>query len=202
VSGTSGEASEDPRERTGRLVRAARRGDLGAFDELIRRFQRQATAVAYRLLNHREDALEVVQDAFLRAFEKLETLSQPEQFRPWLMRIVTNLALNRRRSRALRTTVPLDAAGRDGDDAHARRALPDPRTASPVQVASGEELRDKIAEAIEQLPPMQRQALVLFSLAGLPQKDVAEQLGCSVQAVKWHVFAARKTLKEKFRDYL
>ena len=185
----------------GRLVRAAVRGDLGAFDVLVARYQRQATAVAYRLLSNRDDAMEVTQDAFLKSFDKLKTLSKPNRFGPWLMRIVSNLALNRRRSRALRRAASLDAPL---DDAEGRgeRNLPDPRASSPMEIASSRELKEKIAAAIEELPEMQRQALVLFSIAKLPQKEVARQLGCSVQAVKWHVFTARKKLKETFKEYL
>jgi len=94
----------------GRLVQEARRGDLASFDLLVGCFQRQATAVAFRLLNNMDDAMEVTQDAFLNAYDKLGTLSAPKQFGPWLLRIVSNLALNRRRSRALRSAVPLEAA--------------------------------------------------------------------------------------------
>ncbi len=63
-------------------------------------------------------------------------------------------------------------------------------------------MRRLIGESIEELPEMQRQALVLFSIAELPQKEVASMLGCSVEAVKWHVFTARKKLKDKLKDYL
>ena len=63
-------------------------------------------------------------------------------------------------------------------------------------------MKDLLAEAIERLPNMQRQSLVLFSIEQLPQKEIAEMLGCSIEAVKWNVFAARKKLKEQFKDYL
>src|SRR5205085_5748201 len=79
-----------------------------AFDELIRRYQRQSVAVSYRLLGNTNDALEVTQDAFLKAFTSLATLEQPEAFRGWLMRIVSNLSLNYRRSRKVRAQLPLD----------------------------------------------------------------------------------------------
>jgi RNA polymerase sigma-70 factor (ECF subfamily) len=69
-------------------------------------------------------------------------------------------------------------------------------------VASGKEVQQMLGEFIDELPDMQRQALVLFSLQKMPQKEVAEVLGCSVEAVKWHVFTARKKLKERLRDHL
>src|ERR1700720_2087129 len=76
------------------LVGKALAGDRGAFDELIRRYQRQAVAVSYRLLGNTHDALEVSQDAFLKAFSSLATLQKPDAFGGWLMRIVSNLSLN------------------------------------------------------------------------------------------------------------
>lgn len=185
----------------GELVRAARRGDLGAFEVLVGRYQRQATAVAYRLLNNREDAMDVVQDAFLKAYERLASLSQPGRFGPWLLRIVSNLSLNFRRARALRRSESLDG-GDGGDDSHGRLNRPDPHAADPPSLASADEMGRLLARAIEELPHMQRQALVLFSIEKMPQKDIAELLGCSVEAVKWHVFTARKKLKERFKDYL
>lgn len=183
------------------LVGAVLRGQLSAFDVLVERYQRQATAVAYRLLNNRDDAMEVVQDAFLRAYEKLDSLSHPERFAGWFMRTVSNLALNRRRSRALRRGASLEELAEAGEG---RGGLvpPDPRASSPEEVAAAGDLRRLIGEGIDELPEMQRQALVLFSIAKLPQKEVASLLGCSVEAVKWHVFTARKKLKDKLKDYL
>jgi len=184
-----------------RCVGSALRGDLAAFDELVERYQRRATAVAYRLLNNRDDAMEVVQDAFMKAFDKLTSLSCPRRFGPWLMRIVSNLALNRRRSRALRRAASLEQIA-DGREGRGDLSLLDGRAESPEAAASAREVRRLIAQGIEELPDVQRQALVLFSIGKMPQKDVAEMLGCSVEAVKWHVFTARKKLKEQLKDYL
>jgi len=184
----------------GELVRSAKRGDLGAFEMLVERYQRRATAVSYRLLSNREDAMDVVQDSFLKAFDKLDTLSQPGRFGPWLMRIVSNLSLNFRRSRALRKTDTLDNP--DDDLAHGRDSRPDPSMPEPSEQVSAKEVAKLLDRAIRRLPEMQRQALVLFSIEKLPQKEIAGMLGCSVEAVKWHVFSARKKLKEQFKDFL
>ncbi|MFP4105459.1 MAG: RNA polymerase sigma factor [Phycisphaerae bacterium] len=183
------------------LVRAARKGDLSAFDALVARHQRKATAVAYRLLNHREDALEVTQDALLKAFDKLNTLSKPARFSAWLMRIVSNLALNKRRSRALRYTASLDVQA-ENDEGRGEMNRPDPRVARPDQNVSAGDVQAIIDRTLENLPDMQRQALLLFTMEKLPQKEIAELLQCSVEAVKWHVFSARKKLKEALQDYL
>src|SRR3954469_9014646 len=90
-----------------KLVEAAQRGDRKAFDELIRKYQKQAVSVSYKLLGNTNDALEVTQDAFLKAYTSLKTLEKPGAFGGWLMRIVSNLSLNYRRSRTTRKSVPL-----------------------------------------------------------------------------------------------
>src|SRR5947207_300832 len=93
----------------GDLVRQVVTGHQNrAFDDLIRRYQRQAVAVSYRLLGNTHDALEVTQDAFLKAFSSLASLQKPEAFGGWLMRIVSNLSLNYRRGRKSKSQLPLD----------------------------------------------------------------------------------------------
>jgi len=183
-----------------RLVAAARRGELSAFDTLVVRYQRQATAVAYRLLNNMDDALEISQDAFLRAYEKLASLDKTERFGPWLLRIVSNLALNKRRSRALRRGVSLDTAHDDEDGGPMQPV--DKSAVAPDEAASANDVRRLMNQVIAELPDMQRKALVMFCIEQLPQKDIAKTLECSVEAVKWHVFTARKKLKERLKDYM
>ncbi len=182
----------------GQLVFSVLGGDQGAFSELVRRYQRRASAVAYRLLNNRDDTLEVTQDAFLRAYDRLSTLENPERFGSWFLRILSNLALNRRRSRALRKMTSLDASYSDeeNDRANGARNPADRNMATPLEQVAGNDMRDRLRLAIDELPDIQKQALVMFSIEKMPQKEVAEILNCSVEAVKWHVFSARKKLKE------
>lgn len=186
----------------GELVHFVRRGDLTAFDELIRRYQRQATMIAWRLLSNRDDAMEVAQEAFLRAYGRLDSLTQPGHFGSWLLRIVVNLALNRRRGRALRRTASLDAAAKDDAQTTLGESCPDLCTPTPLQQATGHDLGQRLQRAIDELPEPQRRALILFSLEKLPQKQVAEILQCSVDMVKWNVYLARRRLKETLRDLL
>ena len=184
------------------LVADAIGGDADAFDTLVRRHQRRAVAVAYRLLGNVDDASDVAQDAFLRAFQRLEQLADPRRFAPWLMRIVGNLALNYRRSRAARAAVGLDDAG-DVADPAASRSYPSPGDESePVKPSEAVELQSAFDRALETLPEKQRTSLVLFSIAGLPQSEVARIMGCTVELVKWNVFQARKTMKDRLSDFL
>jgi RNA polymerase sigma-70 factor, ECF subfamily len=175
-------------------------GDTAAFDRLIEKYQRRAVAVSYRLLGNLDDALEVTQEAFLKAFRSLSSLEESKRFGAWLIRIVSNLSLNFRRGR--HPTLSL-ATHEEDDGAHAVRAneLSKLRTADhdPLEAS---EMQKAISAAIEGLPEQQRLALVLFALEAIPQKEVAAIMECSVEMVKWNVFQARKTLKEKLAGFL
>ena len=189
----------------GDLVIKTLDGQRSAFDELIRRYQRQAVAVSYRLLGNSHDALEVTQDAFLKAYSSLRTLQKPAAFGGWLMRIVSNLSLNYRRSRKTRSQLPLDDLLGPGDpqqiDAmHGSEWMA--ASGDPVRLLESQEMGRRLQEALNQLPEKQRQAIVLFTIQEMPQKEVAELLKCSVEAVKWHVFQGRKKLKELLKEHL
>jgi len=186
------------------LVRQACLGQPGAFDRLVERYQRRATSVAYRLLGNLHDALEVCQDAFIRAYQNLQTLRDASRFGPWLLRIVTNQSLNYRRDRAVggpRLSFE-DCIFPNERPREERVALPPHSDEQPGAELAATELGDIVHTAIAELPEQQRAALVLFSLEQLPQKQVAAIMGCSVEAVKWHVFQARKKLKVQLADYL
>jgi RNA polymerase sigma-70 factor (ECF subfamily) len=175
-------------------------GQTLAYDGLIEKYQRRAVAVAYRLLGNIEDAKDVCQEAFLRAFRSLASLQERERFGAWLMRIVTNLSLNYRRGR--RPSVSLTGGG-EGGGLEDRAVNLSPRgtcdAAAPLQEA---ETRQAVTAAIESLPEQQRLALILFAIERLPQKEIAEILDCSVEMVKWNVFQARKKLRETLGDYI
>ncbi|MGE0479273.1 MAG: RNA polymerase sigma factor [Phycisphaerae bacterium] len=186
------------------LIRRTRTGEPEAFDRLVERYQRRAVSVSYRLVGNLHDALEISQDAFVRAYRGLATLEDAQRFGAWFLRIVTNLSLNFRRSRATRgrtrsfeDCILDDQGGADElvADSPASEERPGARLAA-------RELSEIVQRALADLPEPQRVALVLFSIEQMPQKDVAEILGCSVEAVKWHVFAARKKLKERLADYV
>jgi RNA polymerase sigma-70 factor (ECF subfamily) len=188
----------------GSFVTKALAGDRGAFDELVRRYQRQAVAVAYRLLGNNHDSLEVTQDAFLKAYKSLASLQKPEAFGGWLLRIVSNLSLNYRRSRKSRKQLPLDDMLGSTDSGHAETGGSEwmARSGDPVRTLAGQELGDRLQAALKLLPEKQRLAILMFTVDELPQKDVAAALDCSVEAIKWHVFQGRKKLKELLKDQL
>lgn len=186
------------------LVEQTCAGERHAFDELIERYQRRATSVAYRLLGNLHDALEVCQEAFIRAYRNLDTLEDGRRFGPWLLRIVTNLSLNFRRDRhagGKRLSLE-DCILPDGQSRGEQIAAPAHAEDRPGAQLVARELADLVQAAIAELPDAQRTALVLFSIEQLPQKEVAEIMHCSVEAVKWHVFQARKRLRQRLAEFL
>lgn len=199
---------ENPGLEDARWVAEVLSGDHAGFEKLVRKYQRQAMVVSYRLLGNHEDAGDITQDAFVKAFRSLDTLERPAAFGGWLMRIVTNLSLNYRRGRRLRMAQPIEGAVADqlGSPAasdkpmrgHGSDSLA--QSGDPQRAVEGKELGEALQAALQQLPEKQRQALVLFTIQEMPQKEVADALGCSVEAVKWHVFQGRKKLRELLKD--
>ena len=185
------------------LVRRAQAGDCDAFADLVRLYQRRAVSVAYRLLGNIEDAGDVSQEAFVRAYRNLSQLDDASRFGPWLMRVVTNLSLNYRRARKSRAAGSIESV--EALSTSARNPATGRRVVGAVEDEHGplpQELQGAISRAMEQLPEKQRLALILFSVEGMLQKEVAEILECSVELVKWNVFQARQKLKEMLKAYL
>jgi RNA polymerase sigma-70 factor (ECF subfamily) len=193
---------DNPGPLDARAVTRALSGDLVAFDELVKRYQRRAVAVAYRLIGDSHDAWDVAQDAFVRAYRSLGTLQDRERFGPWLMRIVSNLSLNYRRSRKTAAAAPLDLSLEAAEGF--RRATGEGSFTSPApdEGADAEDLAEAIRRAMLRLPEKQRMALTLFSVEGMSQKEVAEIMDCSIELVKWNVFQARKQLKKMLASFL
>ncbi|GMV98536.1 MAG: RNA polymerase sigma factor [Phycisphaerae bacterium] len=193
--------TEDTGRRDADLVRAAIAGDNRSFGRLVEAYQRPAVSKAYRLLGNSEDAAEVVQEAFLRAYRALARLKEPARFGPWLMRIVSNLSLNARRSRKTSQTLMLEEE-RGTDGLTSGEGEPVVASFGPDAEAQGREMQRLLDEALAELPEKQRLSLVLFTIEGWAQKDIAEYLECSLENVKWNVFQARKRLREKLGELL
>jgi RNA polymerase sigma-70 factor (ECF subfamily) len=177
---------------TERLVEAATDGDRTAFDQLVRLYQQRAMQVAVGMLGDVNDAAEAVQAAFVRAFLSIGKLREPKSFESWLLRIAANTAINHRR-----------AAGRRAE-IHSARSSPIQagHQSDPEQAVAAKELKETIRQAMSKLSKNETMAITLFGLQDLPQIKVAEIMGCSTEAVRWHVFRARRKLKVLLREYL
>jgi RNA polymerase sigma-70 factor (ECF subfamily) len=175
-----------------RLVESSSQGNRDAFDELVGLYQRRAMQVALAVLSNADEAAEAVQAGFVKAYLGIEKLKEPKKFEIWLLRIISNTAISQRK-----------AAGRRAEAAKAADCpRQENRTFSPAQTADTKELRAAIQRAMLRLSKKEAKAITLFGLEDLSQKQVAEIMGCSVQAVRWHVFRARQKLKVLLRKYL
>ncbi len=175
-----------------RLVWASRAGDRAAFDRLVLLYQRQAVGLAFGILGNRDDAAEVAQEAFLKAHLSLGRLSEPARFRFWLLKIVANEAVSRRRTaRRRRIITRLFLA------AQTQRQSP-----GPQEKENADELQKAVERAMRQLTDREARAIALFGLGDLPQEEVARIMGCSAGAVRWHVHRARKKLRVLLKEHL
>ena len=192
--------TEESGRRDAALVGQVLAGHAASFERLVALYERPAVSTAYRLLGNADDARDVVQEAFLRAYRSLSRLKERTRFGPWLLRIVSNLSLNARRSR--RTAVlPLDEE-RGMEGATTGGGDPVVTSFTPERSAEGRELQEALDAAMAKLPEKQRLSLVLFTIEGWAQKDIAQTLECSLETVKWNVFQARKRLREMLGDQL
>ena len=167
------------------LVLRARRGGTEAFEELTRRHMRKAYLTALAQLGDVHAAEDVTQDALIAALERLDDCRNPEKFAAWLVRIARNKAHNYRRRERLRSTESLDAAERVSGG-------PD-----PSQEAARGELRERLLAAMDHLTERQREALYLFDVEGLRHAEIAELLGLREGNVRYHVFQARRALRDQ-----
>jgi RNA polymerase sigma-70 factor (ECF subfamily) len=164
------------------LVRRVRQGDVGAFDTLVRRYLRRAHTVAYRLLGHREDAEDLVQEAFMTALIRLYSFDVERPFGPWFFRILTNQGLNARKARAVRRT---EMVPETMDD----------HQASPQLNAERLEIRERLQEALSELPERQRFVVKMVDVEGMDTAEVAAMLDIAPVTVRWYLHQARTTLR-------
>jgi RNA polymerase sigma-70 factor (ECF subfamily) len=162
------------------LVAGARRGDPSAFDEIVRRHQRRVYNLAYRMLRRREDAEDVTQEAFLRAFESLPRVRESAAIGAYVCRIAANLCVSWLRARRGEDEVKVD---------------PDSLPAAAPS-AEADEMGRRAREAVAQLPPRYRLAVVAYYLEGQSYEEAARTVGVKVRTLKTRLYRARKMLRE------
>jgi RNA polymerase sigma-70 factor (ECF subfamily) len=172
------------------LIARAARGDRPALDELFRRYRDPAFRVAYRLLGHSDDALDAVQDGFIKALTHLGGFEHRCTFKTWLLRVVSNAALDLGRQRRRRDELTANATER-----LALGGGTTPDHADPGREAEESDLRSALAAALRQIPESQRRTFVLHVDGGLSYREVADALGISIGTVMSRLFYARQKLK-------
>jgi RNA polymerase sigma-70 factor (ECF subfamily) len=181
------------------LVDAARNGDVGAFEQLVRRYDRNIFRIAQRITQNREDAEDVVQDAFLKAFQNLGQFQGQSKFYTWLVRIAVNEALMRLRRRRPERMVSLDEEIRTEEDSMPREVAD--WSPNPEQLYSQAELKDILSKTIQGLPLGFRTVFVLRDMEALSTEETAEALNLSIPAVKSRLLRARLQLRERLNKF-
>lgn len=166
------------------LIQQAKNGNNEAFRCLVERYMKQAYNVAYRFVNNHDDAEDVAQEAFIRAFRSLNTFRGDSEFSTWLYRIVMNLSLNKLKQKKIQTMKELPHL-----DTYANLVGHNP--ANSLQL----DAKMHIEQALHQLSTLQRSAVILRHLEGFSTKQVAKILRCSEGTVKTHLFRGLKRMK-------
>jgi RNA polymerase sigma-70 factor (ECF subfamily) len=177
------------------LVAQAKAGDQNAFAELVNRYERKIYRLAKNITRNDEDAEDVLQDAFLKAYTHLDNFKGDSKFYTWIVRIAVNEALMRLRKRKTDRSVPLDEPVELGEETVAREIAV--WEDNPEQQYSQEEWRKILDEAVESLKPDFRTVFVLRDIEELSTEETAETLGISVPAVKSRLLRARLALRER-----
>ena len=177
------------------LVAQAKAGDQNAFAELVNRYERKIYRLAKNITRNDEDAEDVLQDAFLKAYTHLDNFKGDSKFYTWIVRIAVNEALMRLRKRKTDRSVPLDEPVELGEETVQREIAV--WEDNPEQQYSQEEWRKILDEAVDSLKPDFRTVFVLRDIEELSTEETAETLGISVPAVKSRLLRARLALRER-----
>src|SRR5579863_2688392 len=181
------------------LVQAAKGGDVRSFEELVRRYDRNVFRIAQHITQNREDAEDVVQEAFLKAYNNLKGFQEQSKFYTWLVRIAVNEALMKLRRRRPERTVSLDEEIKTEDDSVPREVAD--WSPNPEQQYTQGELREILDKTIHGLPASFRTVFVLRDVEGLSTEETADALDLSVPAVKSRLLRARLQLRERLNKY-
>lgn len=168
------------------LIAAAQRGDLAAYEALVRRYEQPAFRVAYLVLRDVAEAEDAAQEAFVRAYDALGRFRLGEPFRPWLLRIVANQAISGQRAAVRRGAMA---------NRYERAELPANPEPSPEAVALGHERRDAVLAGLAHLNPEDQQVLHLRYFLDLGEAEMAAALGCPRGTVKSRLHRALERLR-------
>lgn len=191
-------ARDDLTER--RLVEAAQDGDQGAFAELVRRYDRSVLRIALRLLPSSEDAQDAYQDAFIKAYRRLDTFRFQCRFHTWLYRIATNVCLDHLRRRKARPEFGVFEADHETGRSPLQLAA-DPRpSSSPEQMLGSEEISRRLKVALDTLSDRERLVFTLRHHEGMRLRQIGEACSMSEESAKQCLFRATKKLRKELRD--
>lgn len=182
------------------LVRRAKRGDLDAYDDLVRRYQERIYATIYHMTAHHEDANDLAQETFIKAYKALSSFKGDSGFFTWLYRIAVNRTLNHLKQRKTRNQLSLNDMDFNAEHDPAWVALVSEKT--PHREASLHELQERLNIALQKLSEVHRMVVTLHDIQGLPHEEIARIMECNAGTVRSRLHYARQQLQAYLSDYL
>ncbi|MDB6115910.1 MAG: rpoE 1 [Lacunisphaera sp.] len=182
------------------VVKRVQAGDVAAFDQLILKYRERVFGVVYNLTSNREDASDLTQDAFIKAFQSINRFQGNCSFFTWLYKIAVNTTLSHLRKNRLRSFFSLEKLHEDGTNAQILEQLTDKRGAD--RDATLRELQEKLNEAMQKLSIPHRTVITLFEIDGLSHSEIAEVMACSEGTVRSRLHYAKQFLQGELGKYL
>ena len=179
------------REQEAMIVRKVLQGDVNAFEKLVTEYEKAVYAIAQRMTGNPEDAADMTQETFIKAYNSLSSFRGDSKFSVWLYRIANNVCLDFLRSKNRRPTVSLSAEDDDGEETQLDIA---DESQSPELLLESSLTRDAVRRGLDSLPPDYKQILLLREIQGLSYEEIAAALGIESGTVKSRIFRARKRL--------
>jgi RNA polymerase sigma-70 factor (ECF subfamily) len=183
------------------IVREIQAGDVSRFDQLVLKYRSRVYGVVYHLTSNREDASDLTQDAFIKAFQSINRFQGQSSFFTWLYRIAVNSTLTHLRKQRLRTFFSFEAIDKEDQiAADVVAALTDSTGADRETFAH--ELQEKLNEAMQKLSIKHRTVITLFEIDGLSHQEIAEVMDCSVGTVRSRLHYAKQLLQSELQPYI
>lgn len=182
------------------VVQQVQAGDVAAFDRLILKYRERLYSVIYNMTANREDASDLAQEAFIKAFQSINRFQGQSTFFTWLYRIAVNSTVTHLRKNRLRTFFSLEKITEEGKTSEIISALTDQSGAE--RGAFVKELQEKLNEALQKLSINHRTVVTLFEIDGLSHTEIAEVMNCSVGTVRSRLHYAKQLLQAELQPYL
>ena len=179
------------REQEAAVINAVLDGDVNAYEYLVKAYEKKVYNLALRMVGNSEDAYDMSQEAFIKAYNSLHSFRGDSKFSVWLYRIVSNVCLDYLRARNRKATVSLSVENDDGEDVELDIA---DEASSPQALLDRSLTRDAVRRGLQALPPDHREILLLREIQGLSYEEIADTLDLEVGTVKSRIFRARKKL--------
>jgi len=182
------------------LVKAAQSGDFNAYDELVRRYQQRIYATTYHMTSNHEDASDLTQDTFIKAFQAIKSFKGDSSFFTWVYRIAVNKTINFLKQRKNKSALSLDDLDLNPEGDPDLLALVSDKT--PRREVNLAELQQKLNEAMLKLSDVHRLVVTMHDIQGLPHEEIGKVLGCNTGTVRSRLFYARQQLQAHLSEFI